>query len=287
MLGFVGYEFVRLRRRLEENRCAGSKATVRAGLDHGRRLAAAGLVASVLLGGSPVAFAVDPVLDYGRALTTGEKARLITDLQDFEEKTGYRIRVLVQKPTGVLTEPKTIWPVDENTVVVLADPKTGNLLDFRIGRNVSKKLTQTFWLELQSRYGNMFYVKDNGADRAILGAIGDIKTCMMRPEGCVQVPGYSRDQFALSAIITAVAGAVAGLAPRQGGKKAFDVAWLVVFSPFWGFLLAAFGIGPIVQREGWLNADLGANLAIFFGVAVISYFGSARVFPPQEDSEQT
>eukprot|EP00188_Purpureofilum_apyrenoidigerum_P003279 Plantae.Rhodophyta-Purpureofilum_apyrenoidigerum.ctg3383.p1 GENE.Plantae.Rhodophyta-Purpureofilum_apyrenoidigerum.ctg3383~~Plantae.Rhodophyta-Purpureofilum_apyrenoidigerum.ctg3383.p1 ORF type:complete len:280 (-),score=39.32 Plantae.Rhodophyta-Purpureofilum_apyrenoidigerum.ctg3383:216-1055(-) len=253
-----------------------------------RELAASAVALSLLvpsLRTLPVVAESPIVVDMGNSLTSGEETRLNKELANFEAETGYKLKVLVQKRSGALANPKDIWPLDDNTAVIVVDTLSGNMLDFRVGKNIKDKLTQSFWFELQNRYGNIFYVKDNGEDRAVLDAVDNIKICLRKPEGCRQVPGFSRDQFNLTAVVTAVSGAIAGIAPRQGGKKEFDVNWLIVFSPLWGFILITFGISPIVSREGWLSIDLAENLAIFFGVAVLSFVGSRGVFTPQQDEQ--
>jgi len=211
-----------------------------------RRGIAATAVALSLLAPSlklPTALGESPiVVDLGNSLTSGEEKRLNKELEEFEAETGYKLKILVQRRSGALANPRDIWPLDEDTAIIVVDTLSGNMLDFRVGRNIKNKLTQSFWLELQNRYGNIFYVKDNGEDRAVLDALENIKFCLKKSEGCRQVPGFSRDQFNLTAVVTAFSGAIAGVAPRQGGKKEFDPAWLIVFSPLWGFILITFGI---------------------------------------------
>jgi hypothetical protein len=53
------------------------------------------------------------------------------------------------------------WGLDKNTVLLLFDPSSPNIINpVYIGDAAYAKLRRPFWQELQSRYGNMFYVRD-------------------------------------------------------------------------------------------------------------------------------
>ena len=43
---------------------------------------------------------------------------------------------------------------------MLVDPTSPNIMQFRSGAAVSAKLARPFFVELQSRYGNLFYVRE-------------------------------------------------------------------------------------------------------------------------------
>ena len=61
-------------------------------------------------------------------------------------------------PTG--TEVKAAWAPDDRTVIIIVDPSSPNILAFNTGQAVEQLLRRTFFIELQSRYGNKFYVRD-------------------------------------------------------------------------------------------------------------------------------
>jgi hypothetical protein len=53
------------------------------------------------------------------------------------------------------------WGLDKNTVMLLFDPSSPNILNpVYIGDAAYAKLRRPFWQELQSRYGNMFYIRE-------------------------------------------------------------------------------------------------------------------------------
>ena len=57
-------------------------------------------------------------------------------------------------------EVKAAWAPNDRTVIVIVDPSSPNILDFSTGQAVEQLLRRTFFVELQSRYGNKFFVRD-------------------------------------------------------------------------------------------------------------------------------
>lgn len=57
-------------------------------------------------------------------------------------------------------EVKSAWAPNNRTVIVIVDPSSPNILDFSTGKAVEQLLRRTFFIELQSRYGNKFFVRD-------------------------------------------------------------------------------------------------------------------------------
>ena len=52
------------------------------------------------------------------------------------------------------------WKPNDKTVIVAFDPSSPNIVAFRyIGDDVQAKLKRAFWVELQSRFGNLFFVR--------------------------------------------------------------------------------------------------------------------------------
>jgi energy-converting hydrogenase Eha subunit A len=154
--------------------------------------------------------------------------------------------------------------------MLVADPRGGNLLNFSVGDDLFKLMPRTFWIELQTRFGNQFFVRDNGEDASILEALGSIKTCI-RQNGCLVVPGLPREQWILTLITSVVGGVIFGFAahPREPGKV-FSWQWALIFSPLWGILFIAFGIGPVVTRTAeWL--PLVRNFAGFALGALVAF----------------
>lgn len=61
-------------------------------------------------------------------------------------------------PTG--NEVKAAWAPNDRTVIVIVDPSSPNILAFNTGQAVEQLLRRAFFIELQSRYGNKFFVRD-------------------------------------------------------------------------------------------------------------------------------
>lgn len=202
------------------------------------------------------------VIDLAKSLTSVEEERLNERLQAFEDESGWKLRVLTQYDRTPGRAVKKYWGLDDRSVMLIADPRGGNLLNFSVGDGLFELLPRTFWIELQTRYGNQFFVRDNGEDRAIIEALESIETCLRRG-GCAVVPGLPQEQWILTLITSIVGGVICGFAahPRKPGQV-FAWQWVLIFSPLWGILFLAFGVGPVVTRTSdWI--PLTRNIAGF------------------------
>jgi energy-converting hydrogenase Eha subunit A len=80
-----------------------------------------------------------------------------------------------------------------------------------------------------------------------------------------------KEQWILTLITSVLGGVIFGFAahPRHPGQ-AFSWQWALIFSPLWGILFIAFGIGPVVTRTAdWL--PLLRNVAGFALGALVAY----------------
>ena len=59
---------------------------------------------------------------------------------------------------------KDYWGVDDKTVVFVADPNTGNILNFNVGTEVDLLVPQNFWSRLAGKYGTKKYWQNNGEE---------------------------------------------------------------------------------------------------------------------------
>lgn len=210
------------------------------------------------------------IIDLAKALSAEQEATLDKDLAAFETETGWKLRVLTQFDRTPGMAVKDYWGLDEHSLLLVADPRGGNLLNFSVGDDFYPLMPRTFWIELQTRYGNQFFVRENGEDQAILSAIDSVKDCIRRG-GCQVVPGLPREQWILTLVTSIVGGVVCGFAahPRKEGQ-AIAWQWALIFSPLWGILFIAFGIGPVVTRtQDWL--PLFRNIAGFLIGALVAY----------------
>jgi len=188
------------------------------------------------------------VIDLAKSLSSRQEESLNERLGRFEEETGWKLRVLTQYDRTPGRAVKDFWGLDDRSVMLVADPRGGNLLNFSVGDAVYELLPRTFWIELQTRYGNQFFVRENGEDLSILSALESVEGCL-REGGCQVVPGLPREQWLLTLITSVVGGLVCGFAghPRKAGQ-AIAWQWILIFSPLWGILFLAFGVGPVVTR---------------------------------------
>lgn len=210
------------------------------------------------------------VIDLADSLASIQQDALDQHLQEFETETGWKLRVLTQFDRTPGRAVKEFWGLDDKSVLLVADPRGGNLLNFSVGDALYDLLPRTFWIELQTRYGNQFFVRDYGEDSSIVEALSSIETCL-RQGGCRVVPGLPKEQWILTLITSVLGGIICGFAaqPRKPGQS-FAWQWALIFSPLWGILFIAFGIGPVVSRTSeWL--PLLRNVAGFVLGALVAY----------------
>lgn len=210
-----------------------------------------------------------PIIDLADTLTSTQEQQLIANLDQLEAETGYKLRVLTQFDRTPGRAVKDFWHLDDKSVLLIADSRGGNLLGFNVGDAVYNLMPRTFWIELQTRYGNQFFVRDNGEDQSILQSLESVETCL-RQGGCQVVPGLPREQWILTLITSALGGIVCGFAAQPRDGKVFAWQWALIFSPLWGILFIAFGIGPVVTRTSdWL--PLTRNILAFAIGALAAY----------------
>jgi hypothetical protein len=211
-----------------------------------------------------------PVIDLLRALTEIQRNKLADNLTQFEAETGWKLRVLTQFDQTPGRAIKDYWKLDDKSILVVADSRGGNLLNFNVGGAYYDIFPRTFWIELQTRFGNQFYVRDKGEDGAILDSIDTLELCL-RQNGCNVVPGLPDEQWILTLLTSVLGGVICGFAahPRKPGQL-IAWQWALVFSPLWGMLFFAFGIGPVVTRTSEF-LPLFRNIAGFVVGALVAY----------------
>jgi uncharacterized membrane protein YgcG len=96
-----------------------------------------------------------PIIDLAKALTDIEEEGLAKNLNAFEAETGWKLRVLTQYDRTPGLAVKSYWGLDEKSVLLVADPRGGNLLNFNVGDSLYPLLPRTFWVELQTRYSTL------------------------------------------------------------------------------------------------------------------------------------
>lgn len=223
------------------------------------------------------------VIDLADSLASLQEEQLDRDLSTFEQETGWKLRVLTQYEETPGRAVKRFWNLDDRSVMLIADPRGGNLLNFSVGDAIYQLLPRTFWIELQTRYGNQFYVRDHGEGASITDALDAIQTCLSR-NGCNVVPGLPQEQWVLTLITSIVGGVICGFAaqPRKEGQP-FAWQWVLIFSPLWGILFLAFGVGPVVTRTSdWV--PLARNVSGFALGAIAAYLLPVLSNTPSSES---
>lgn len=211
-----------------------------------------------------------PVIDLAKAFTDAQRSRLEGDLNRFEADSGWKLRVLTQYDRTPGLAVKEFWGLDERSLLVIADPRGGNLLNFNVGDALFALMPRTYWVELQTRFGNQYYVRDHGEDGAIVDALSAVEVCLDRG-GCQVVPGLPREQWLLTFCTSVLGGVIVGFAayPRQSDRKV-AWGWVLLLSPLWVILFGVFGVAPIVTRTSDL-LPLLRNLLGFLGGVVGAY----------------
>ncbi|XP_027072228.1 thylakoid lumenal 15.0 kDa protein 2, chloroplastic [Coffea arabica] len=125
-----------------------------------------------------------PVIDVAGFLSDGQENRLAQEIAAIEKDTGFKLRVLAQNyPDTPGLAIKDFWKVDDRTIVFVADPTFGNILNFNVGASVDIDVPRSFWGRLAGKYGNMFYWKEKGEDASIEAAVVAIGNCLREPVG--------------------------------------------------------------------------------------------------------
>ncbi|WP_144868347.1 TPM domain-containing protein [Hyella patelloides] len=220
-----------------------------------------------------------PVVDLANFLPNGQETNLIKDLEQFEVDTGWKLRVLTQYDRTPGRAVIKYWGLDDKSILLVADGRGGNILAFSIGDEVYELMPRTFWIELQTRFGNMYYVRENGENNAIVDAMNVVKGCLTQEGGCNVVPGLPREQWILTLISSLVGGIIFGGAaiPRKD-DGVFAWQWALIMSPLWGILFLAFGIGPVVTRTPEL-LPLVRNVIGFMLGAVVAFLSPTFMNP--------
>ncbi|XP_071722680.1 thylakoid lumenal 15.0 kDa protein 2, chloroplastic-like [Rutidosis leptorrhynchoides] len=125
-----------------------------------------------------------PVIDVAGFLSDGQERRISQEIVDIEKDTGFKLRVLAQNyPDTPGLAIKDFWQVDDRTIVFVADPTFGNILNFNVGATVDLDIPRSFWSRLAGKYGNIFYWKEQGEDASIEAAVMAISNCLREPVG--------------------------------------------------------------------------------------------------------
>jgi uncharacterized membrane protein YgcG len=98
------------------------------------------------------ATAGSPVADLAGVFGARQEERLVAKLKAIETQTGFKVRVLTQS-NGSAPGPavKNFFGLDDGSILIVADLRGGNILNFNAGVNAAKILPESFWIELGGR----------------------------------------------------------------------------------------------------------------------------------------
>ncbi|GAX79041.1 hypothetical protein CEUSTIGMA_g6481.t1 [Chlamydomonas eustigma] len=230
-----------------------------------------------------------PIYDGANIIPQEKQADLDNKLIQLESESGWRVRVVTYNgPSEAPVEGqlRKAWSPDGRTVVVQFDPTSPNIIAFPyIGDEVLSKLRRPFWTELQGRFGNLYYVREEGEQSSVLNSLSALTGCLEAPEGCVVVPGVPSDQYVFTLCTSIAGGIVAGASSRikPQGFVQRSFVWVLLFSPLWASLFISFGLGPLVSRTSDLTPVL-SNTAAFLLAAASPYLLSAVLKTPTDPS---
>ena len=82
------------------------------------------------------------MIDLAKVFSDTQRAQLEASLADVEERTGWKMRVLTQYEPGLAI--REFWGLDESSLLLVADPRGGNLLNFNVGDAYFAMMPRTY-----------------------------------------------------------------------------------------------------------------------------------------------
>jgi len=237
------------------------------------------LVLSAVLVTSPAmaseaALGVGVVQDGANILRPDKQVELAQSLRTFEAETGFKIRVLTEEDAfeKLNREAQTIKStlgLDRSSVLVVLDPTAPNVLDFKVGSQLRGRVGPQFFSELTGRYGNLFYVRDEGEAAAITASVAALVECLPRDEAniCLNVPGVDESSFWISLVFGIAAGVILGGSARIDYAPKFPKgSFAVAFAPLWFPFIYYYSLAPLTSR-GASPLYVGTTLLLFLATA--------------------
>lgn len=203
------------------------------------------------------------VLDYGKVMRTENRTRINSELEALKEATGWRLTVLTSYGEGSappLKELQKYWKVDSKTIIVSIDEFKGNVLEFyydSVNPNVKATIPKNVFQELRGRYGNVYYMKEVGAESTVEEVTTVLKDCLEQG-GCNFVPGLSEQQRQFSLLAVTTGAFLSGAVLRNGLSR-----WTYIFFFIWVPWIGLFGFYPLYIRQPDNLTPLFQNIGIF------------------------
>jgi len=214
------------------------------------------------------------VLDYGKVLSASTVETLEEELKQLEQSTGWKLRVVTGYGPAGTPSPSALqkyWKADVNTIVVSIDEFKGNVLEFYYDSvnpsGLKSIIPKNVFQELRGRYGNVYFLREEGTEAAVVGVTGVLNGCLMRG-GCNFVPGLSEQQRQFSLIAITSGAFLSGAVLRNPLSR-----WTYIFLFIWGPWIGLFGFYPLYIRQPDDLTPLFQNLGIFavcFGLTYLT-----------------
>jgi len=211
----------------------------------------------------------DALFDYAGVFTPERASALTAELTELESSTGWKVRV-VTGYEGAINDLYRTTRADRKTVIMTADEFKGNVLEFYYDTSSLKEvIPKNVFQEMRGRYGNKYYVYEEGLETAVVDATEALRGCLARG-GCAFVPGLSPQQreFSLVAVITG--GFLFGAATAAGKSAAEPSPWTGVFIAIWVPWVFAFGFYPLYVRQPEDLTPLIQNAALFAAIVLFT-----------------
>eukprot|EP00241_Pyramimonas_parkeae_P006608 CAMPEP_0114238522 /NCGR_PEP_ID=MMETSP0058-20121206/7969_1 /TAXON_ID=36894 /ORGANISM="Pyramimonas parkeae, CCMP726" /LENGTH=340 /DNA_ID=CAMNT_0001350637 /DNA_START=285 /DNA_END=1307 /DNA_ORIENTATION=- len=211
------------------------------------------------------------VLDYGRVLRGNAKLKLDSDLQRLQEDTGWKLVVLTSYGEGTAPPLRALqqyWKADSKTIIVSVDEFKGNVLEFyydSVNPVVKQTIPRNVFQELRGRYGNVYYMKETGAESAVMEVTNVLRGCL-NDGGCKFVPGLSQQQREFSLIAVTSGAFLSGAVLRNTISK-----WTYIFLFIWVPWIFLFGFYPLYVRQPDNLTPLFQNVGIFGVIFSLMY----------------
>lgn len=216
------------------------------------------------------------LVDRSSVLSTRQSSQITQKIKKLQDETPWRLRIWIadgifQGRDSTIVDEAQAYFFDtaeekKKSILLLFDPSAPNAIQVVQGADAPTQLRGDFLPELRGRYGNMFYIRDNGPDEALVSASDVLVSCLESDGGCAQVPGLDLDQYYVTLVFSISAGLIAGFSAAFTGTA-------LPTSPLWGPMLVAYGLVPLVQRDaGALPIAANFLISAVLGVAVWKLF---------------
>lgn len=145
-----------------------------------------------------------PIIDAAKLLSPSQQRLIETQIKEIEQASGVKLKVLAQTyPNTPGLAIRKYWNVDScrgrqdrpkgvagdddtckgDGMVVVYVHDTGGLgnavVNFAVGKEAERKKPLTFWRQVQNKYGNKFYIQDNGDAQTVSDVVTALREAFL------------------------------------------------------------------------------------------------------------